>query len=119
MKTVFETVKRWLRDLRREKMFVIETARQFYRGGCWIGYFAPSLPPRMRIDEHTALVCNKALFAPHQYPVPVWFYVFDNFREVEIGFKWIAWPKTGRAKRALWKALNLYLDAIAFLRDKP
>jgi len=115
--TLVERVRKWLRDIKREYLFVTETARQFYRGACWIGYFAPHLPPRMVIDENTALVCNRAYFQPHQYPIPVWYFIFDHFREVEIGFKWIAWPVTRRARRALWRALNTYLDLVAALSD--
>jgi len=117
MKTLVETVRRWTRDIKRERLFIAETVRQFYRGSCWIGYFAPTLPPRMVIDQNTALVCNLAHFSPHRYPVPVWYFLFDHFAQVEIGLKWIAWPRTRRARRALWRALNTYLDLVVALSD--
>jgi len=37
--------------------------------------------------------------------------------QVEIGFKWTAWPKTRRGRRALWRVLNTYLDVVAALSD--
>jgi len=117
LRKVAESIRKWLTDVKRERMFIRETVRQFARGACWVGYFAPQLPPRMVIDHNTALVCNVARFSPHMYPVDVWFYIFDHFREVEIGFKWIAVPKTRRARRALWRALNTYLDLVAALSD--